>query len=246
MRFVWIRERIPSAASRAAWKSGGMPGAPTGVPRGRLPSCSPMSSVRHGCGSSTPRPCGLRWLATTRSCGARSMPTVAMCSRRRVMRSRLRSPEQGTPSAAAVQAQQALGVEEWPQATPIRVRMGLHVGETQERGGDYFGTAVNRAARLMGLAHGAQVLVSLAVEEIVGGELPDGVALEELGEHSLKGLSRPERVFQLVASRTGARVPTASGSRRGAREPSVAADELRRSGGRAEAAVRRDPCRVGS
>ena len=49
--------------------------------------------------------------------------------------------------AAAVDAQCALGVEVWPIASPVRVRMGLHTGEAQERGGDYFGSALNRAAR---------------------------------------------------------------------------------------------------
>ena len=64
-------------------------------------------------------------------------------------------------------AQRALQAETWPADTPLRVRMGVHLGTVQERDGDYFGSAVNRAARLMGLAHGGQVLVSLAVEELV-------------------------------------------------------------------------------
>src|SRR5262249_13542116 len=62
--------------------------------------------------------------------------------------------------AAASQAQAALTTETWPKDAPVRVRMGVHTGETIERDGDYFGPALNRAARLMGIGHGGQGLVS--------------------------------------------------------------------------------------
>src|SRR4029077_526955 len=77
--------------------------------------------------------------------------------------------------------------------TPILVRMGLHTGEAELRDGDYFGTAVNRAARLMAVGHGGQVLCSSATAELVG----DVVALRDLGEHRLRDLDRPMRVFQV-------------------------------------------------
>ena len=57
---------------------------------------------------------------------------------------------------AAVEAQLALGMQRWPEPVALRVRMGLHTGEAVERDGDYFGSAVNRAARLMGAAHGGR------------------------------------------------------------------------------------------
>jgi class 3 adenylate cyclase len=60
--------------------------------------------------------------------------------------------------AAAVAAQQSLEAEPWPTATSLRVRMGVHTGEEEWRDGDYFGTVVNRAARLMAIGHGGQVL----------------------------------------------------------------------------------------
>ncbi len=81
------------------------------------------------------------------------------------------------------------------QATDLpRVRMGVHTGEAVERGGDYFGPTVNRAARLMAVGHGGQVLVSGVAQQLV-----NGFDFVDLGEHRLRDLSRPERVFQLAA-----------------------------------------------
>ena len=74
--------------------------------------------------------------------------------------------------AAASQAQAALTSELWPENAPVRVRMAVHTGEAIERDGDYFGPALNRAARLMAMGHGGQVLVSHATELLVGGSLP--------------------------------------------------------------------------
>ena len=83
----------------------------------------------------------------------------------------------------------------------LRVRMGLHTGDAVARDGDYYGPATNRAARVMAAAHGGQVVVSHATEEIVRDTLPDEVALLDLGEHRLPDLARPERIFQVVARR---------------------------------------------
>jgi predicted ATPase/class 3 adenylate cyclase len=97
--------------------------------------------------------------------------------------------------AAAVAAQLALAAENWPVPEPLQVRMGIHSGTAEVRDNDYFGTAVNRAARLMGIAHGGQIVVSLATEELV----QDGaVELVDLGEHRLRDVARPERVFQVA------------------------------------------------
>jgi len=102
---------------------------------------------------------------------------------------------------AATEAQRLLAGEAWPEATPIRVRMGIHTGEAQERGGDYFGPALNRASRLTAIGHGGQVLVSHATEQVARDAFADvSVELRELGEHQLRDLSRPERVFQVVAA----------------------------------------------
>jgi predicted ATPase/class 3 adenylate cyclase len=99
---------------------------------------------------------------------------------------------------ACLKAQQSLLAEPWGETGPLRVRMGLHIGEAQLRAGDYFGPALNRTARLMSAAHGGQVLLSEAAATQVVDQLPDGLALLGLGEHRLKDLERPERIFQLV------------------------------------------------
>jgi predicted ATPase/class 3 adenylate cyclase len=100
---------------------------------------------------------------------------------------------------AALSAQRALLGEEWQEAEPLRVRMALHTGATEERDGDYFGPPLNRVARLLSAAHARQVLLSLPTQELVRDQLPAATELRDLGEHRLKDLFRPERVFQLVA-----------------------------------------------
>jgi predicted ATPase/class 3 adenylate cyclase len=100
---------------------------------------------------------------------------------------------------AALDAQRLLLEERWGESDPLRVRMALHMGAAEERDGDYFGPPVNRVARLLSAAHGGQVLLSAATHEMVRDQLPPGMNLAELGEHRLKDLFRPERVFQLVS-----------------------------------------------
>ncbi len=98
---------------------------------------------------------------------------------------------------AAKTARLALAAESWPESVPIRVRMGLHTGSCVERDGDYFGPTVNRAARLEAIAHGGQTVLSRATVELVQDALPVGLVLRDLGEHRLKDLGRPERVYQM-------------------------------------------------
>lgn len=103
---------------------------------------------------------------------------------------------------AALDAQQALHSEMWPQEIgELRVRMALHTGVTEERGSDYVGPALNRVARLLSAGHGGQVLLTQATAELVRGDLPEGVTLKDLGVHRLRDLVRPENIFQLVTTR---------------------------------------------
>src|SRR5215213_312758 len=97
---------------------------------------------------------------------------------------------------AAVEAQIALGEATWGETGPLHVRMGIHTGPAEIRDGDYYGTAVNRAARLMSVAHGGQIVVSRATKELVQDR---GVELVDLGEHHLRDLARADRVYQVVA-----------------------------------------------
>jgi predicted ATPase/class 3 adenylate cyclase len=100
--------------------------------------------------------------------------------------------------AAALAAQNSLATATWGVTGRLRVRMGLHTGHSEFHDGDYHGSAVNRAARLSAAGHGDQVLVSGATEAVVGDALPQGAELVDLGEHRLRDLARPLRVFQLL------------------------------------------------
>ncbi|HEU5213433.1 MAG TPA: response regulator [Gaiellaceae bacterium] len=92
---------------------------------------------------------------------------------------------------AAADAQRALAV------SPLRVRIGIHTGEPTQAEGGYVGLDVNRAARICTAGHGGQVLVSQSAHDLVA---PLGEAeFRDLGEHELRGLPRPERIYQLVA-----------------------------------------------
>jgi predicted ATPase/class 3 adenylate cyclase len=106
---------------------------------------------------------------------------------------------------AAVDCQLAMDAETWALSEPLRVRIGIHTGVAELRDGDYFGSAVNRAARLEGIAHGGQIVCSQATADLARDALPEGIELLDLGEHRLRDLSRPERVFQVNADRLEAR-----------------------------------------
>src|SRR5262249_7509748 len=101
--------------------------------------------------------------------------------------------------SAALASQRALHAEEWGAIGVLRVRMALHSGVAEQREGDYFGPALNRVARLLSAGHGAQTLLSAAAWELARDHLLPDVELRDLGEHRLKDLSRPERIFQLIA-----------------------------------------------
>ncbi len=99
---------------------------------------------------------------------------------------------------AAVEAQRALAAHAWTDGVAVRVRMGLHTGEPTVSGERYIGIDVHRAARIGAAGHGGQVLLSQTTRDLVETELPEGVSLRDLGEHHLKDLRRPKRIFELV------------------------------------------------
>jgi len=107
-----------------------------------------------------------------------------------------------TPAAAlqaALAAQRALHAELWGETGELKVRMALHSGVTEERGDDYVGPTLNRAARLLNAGHGGQVLLNQTSYELLREHLPEDISLLDLGEHSLKDLLNPEHIYQLVA-----------------------------------------------
>src|SRR5919107_5138889 len=100
---------------------------------------------------------------------------------------------------AAIDAQKSLLSEVWEETGPLKVRIALHTGTAEERGGDYFGPTLNRVARLLSAGHGGQVLLSLSTQESVRDQLPLGAGLRDLGVRRLKDVLGPEHIFQLTA-----------------------------------------------
>lgn len=107
-----------------------------------------------------------------------------------------RSPEAAL--TAAIDAQRDIQAETWDaRLGSIRVRMGIHTGQAERRGTDYFGPPVNRVSRVMSAGHGGQILVTTATVNLLGERLPEGCTLRDLGERQLKDLLKPEHIFQV-------------------------------------------------
>jgi class 3 adenylate cyclase len=100
--------------------------------------------------------------------------------------------------AAAVAIQRALAAEGWPEGGAVRVRIGMHTGEPIWTAEGYTGLDVIRGARIKEAGHGGQVLLSKSTAALIEDALIDGLSLRDLGVHRLKGLPRPERIFQLI------------------------------------------------
>jgi predicted ATPase len=99
---------------------------------------------------------------------------------------------------AAVDAQRALQTESWGEFGPLRIRMALHTGVTEERQDDYVGPVLNRLGRLLSVSQGGQILLTQATYELVYDTLPEGVDLRDLGSHRLKDLTRAEHIYQVT------------------------------------------------
>jgi len=79
----------------------------------------------------------------------------------------------------------------------LKVRIGVHSGTATIRNDDYFGSAVNRSARLSASAHGGQLVLSQSTVDLLAGQLPQDAELVDLGTHLLRGLREPERIHQV-------------------------------------------------
>jgi len=98
--------------------------------------------------------------------------------------------------AGAVAAQRALAEHDWPDGVEVKVRMGLHTGEPSVGDEGYVGLDVVRAARICSAGHGGQILLSETTRALLGGQLPDGAMLDDLGRQTLKDVGE-ERLYQL-------------------------------------------------
>jgi len=100
----------------------------------------------------------------------------------------------------ALSGQRALKEHSWPDDVSVRARMGFHTGEAVNVDQRYVGMDVHRAARITAAGHGGQILLSRTARDLLGSSLPAGVAVRDLGEHRLKDLAEPERLFQAVSA----------------------------------------------
>src|SRR5258706_6540515 len=101
-------------------------------------------------------------------------------------------------AACALEIQGEIVAAIWPQGVKLQLRVAVHAGEAQLRGGHYFGHVLNRCARMLATCHGGQIVLSKAAHELLVDELPAGSEGWDLGLHRLKDLKRPEQIFQLV------------------------------------------------
>ncbi len=109
-------------------------------------------------------------------------------------------------AAAAIAMRGALAERAPAPELGVSVRIALHTGEADERDGDYFGPALNRAARIRALAGANEILCSRGTADLIVDTLAPDVALIELGALRLRGLRRTEVVFRIVL-RDGSDLP---------------------------------------
>jgi class 3 adenylate cyclase/tRNA A-37 threonylcarbamoyl transferase component Bud32 len=98
---------------------------------------------------------------------------------------------------AVIVVNRALAIEPWAGGLSLRVRFGIHTGEAERRGTEYFGPTLNLAGRLRSQADGGQAFVSSVTADLVASSLPEGFTVVDLGPHRMRGLQAPERVFAL-------------------------------------------------
>lgn len=109
---------------------------------------------------------------------------------------------------SALDAQKRLQAAPWAGGLELATRMAVHSGQVVLRGeGNYAGSTLNHARRLLEIGHGGQVLLSSSTVELVTGRLPDGASLVDLGAPLLVDLTRAERVWQFAHPDLSAKFP---------------------------------------
>jgi class 3 adenylate cyclase/DNA-binding NarL/FixJ family response regulator len=109
--------------------------------------------------------------------------------------------------AGALAAQRELRRESWPDGVEVRVRMAMHTGEPSVAADRYIGLGVHRAARICAAGHGGQVLLSQSSYAVLVDDVLPDLDFRDLGDHRLKDLDRPERIYQLVVPDLPAEFP---------------------------------------
>ncbi len=99
----------------------------------------------------------------------------------------------------AVASQRALSGQDWGGSDALTVRVAIHAGDADRRDADWFGPALNRCARLLGIAHGGQILLSGAAQALCVDGLSSEMWMVDLGRHRLRDLLNAENVWQISA-----------------------------------------------
>jgi class 3 adenylate cyclase len=137
--------------------------------------------------------------------------------------------------AGAVAAQRAVAEHDWPDDVDVKVRMGLHTGEPSVGDEGYVGFDVVRAARICSAGHGGQILLSETTRALLGGTLPDGATMHDLGIQSLKDVGE-EHVYQLAVDGDDDFAPLKAERKLGPSKADILGDDFEQ---RREAFVRR-------
>ena len=101
-------------------------------------------------------------------------------------------------AAAALDIKRGFATEHWDTRQPVRLRTAIHTGEAELREGDYYGSVVNRCARIRSTADPGQILLSAASAARIDGSLPNGAHVRDLGARALKDITTPEDVWELA------------------------------------------------
>ncbi|MGE5224580.1 MAG: BTAD domain-containing putative transcriptional regulator, partial [Omnitrophica WOR_2 bacterium] len=99
--------------------------------------------------------------------------------------------------ACAIELQRTAAAHKWTEDACVRLRMGIHTGETIVTRTSYYGMDIYRAARIAAIGYGGQVLLSQTTRDLIDQALPEGTRLRDLGTHRIKEIRYPQQIYQL-------------------------------------------------
>jgi class 3 adenylate cyclase len=100
---------------------------------------------------------------------------------------------------ATVAIQRLVQDHAWAEGVELRIRIGIHTGRPTLNETGYLGLAVHTVARVCTSGHGGQIVLSSASRDALGGQLPEGLALQSLGTWRLNGLRESTELLQVLA-----------------------------------------------